>query len=200
MANELRSIAKTAIRAIYFSPATSVLKGEYIETVNGTVEFLLNQWADAQHVILGTITGSKIGTATGQKLGFWNATPSAQPAATKDLATGLSDIGLRAAGNAMPGRKGVGATVTAAKNLATTDAELQFCSTGTAYTVTLPNAGLVGQTFTIKRTAGANNLTVAVASAGTIDGAATVVLTAINQYVEVAYSGVAGVWLVTAKG
>jgi hypothetical protein len=34
---------------------------------------------DAKNIILGTTTGTKIGTATSQKLGFWNATPIVQP-------------------------------------------------------------------------------------------------------------------------
>jgi len=35
--------------------------------------------ADASNIVLGTGTGSKIGTATTQKLGFYNATPIVQP-------------------------------------------------------------------------------------------------------------------------
>lgn len=34
---------------------------------------------DAKDIILNTITGTKIGTATGQKLGFWNTAPIVQP-------------------------------------------------------------------------------------------------------------------------
>lgn len=37
--------------------------------------------AEAGNVILGTTTGTKIGTATDQKLGFYNATPVVQPTA-----------------------------------------------------------------------------------------------------------------------
>jgi hypothetical protein len=44
----------------------------------------------------------KIGTATSQKLGFYNATPIVQEANTVDLGTVLSDLGLRAAGTAYP--------------------------------------------------------------------------------------------------
>lgn len=40
--------------------------------------------SDAGHIVLGATTGTKIGTATGQKLGFWNATPVVQQV----LATG----------------------------------------------------------------------------------------------------------------
>jgi hypothetical protein len=35
--------------------------------------------ADAENIILGTTTGTKIGTATSQKLSLWNATPDVQP-------------------------------------------------------------------------------------------------------------------------
>lgn len=38
--------------------------------------------ADAGNVVLDTTTGTKIGTATGQKLGFYNATPVIQQAGT----------------------------------------------------------------------------------------------------------------------
>jgi hypothetical protein len=48
--------------------------------------------------ILGTTTGSKIGTATGQKLGFWNATPVVQQAHIADPTGGLvTDTEARAA-------------------------------------------------------------------------------------------------------
>jgi hypothetical protein len=40
--------------------------------------------ADAQDIAVGTTTGTKIGTGTTQLLGFWNATPAAQPAAVAD--------------------------------------------------------------------------------------------------------------------
>ena len=43
-------------------------------------------FADAKNIVLNTTTGTKIGTATGQKLGFYNATPVDQPAAVADLA------------------------------------------------------------------------------------------------------------------
>jgi hypothetical protein len=35
--------------------------------------------SDAKNIILNTTTGTKIGTATSQKLSFWNATPNVQP-------------------------------------------------------------------------------------------------------------------------
>jgi hypothetical protein len=40
--------------------------------------------ADGVALILGTTSGNKIGTATNQKIGFWNATPAVQPTAVAD--------------------------------------------------------------------------------------------------------------------
>lgn len=57
---------------------------------------------DAKNIILGTGTGTKIGTSTSQKLAFFNSTPIVQPGATTDLGTVLSNLGLRAAGTAYP--------------------------------------------------------------------------------------------------
>jgi hypothetical protein len=42
--------------------------------------------ADSANIVLGTTTGSKIGTATTQKLAFYNATPIVQPAAAGQAA------------------------------------------------------------------------------------------------------------------
>jgi hypothetical protein len=39
---------------------------------------------DAKDIAVGTTTGTKIGTATTQKIGFWNKTPVVQPAANAD--------------------------------------------------------------------------------------------------------------------
>lgn len=41
---------------------------------------------DAKNVILNTTTGTKIGTAATQKLGFWNATPIVQPSGASQAA------------------------------------------------------------------------------------------------------------------
>lgn len=37
--------------------------------------------ADAKNIVVGTTTGTKIGTAATQKIGFWNVTPVVRPAA-----------------------------------------------------------------------------------------------------------------------
>jgi hypothetical protein len=51
--------------------------------------------ADAGNITVGTTTGTKIGTATTQKMGFYNATPVAQPTAVADAtdaATAISQL------------------------------------------------------------------------------------------------------------
>jgi hypothetical protein len=53
---------------------------------------------EAKNIILGTTTGTKIGTGTTQKLGFWNATPIVQPANTVAIDDVLINAGLRASG------------------------------------------------------------------------------------------------------
>lgn len=58
---------------------------------------------DAGNIVFGTGTGSKIGTATGQKFAFWNATPIVQPTVSgprgtgtwrSSLMTALANLGL----------------------------------------------------------------------------------------------------------
>ncbi len=71
-------------------------------------------------VALSATTGTKIGTATSQKLGFFNATPIVQVGATIDLGVVLSNLGLRAAGTAYTittsGAVGLSGTVTLTDN------------------------------------------------------------------------------------
>jgi hypothetical protein len=54
----------------------------------GTVKVNSNlEIADAKDIVLATTTGTKIGTATTQKLAFYNATPVVQPTAVADITT-----------------------------------------------------------------------------------------------------------------
>ncbi len=55
----------------------------YGNSINANVPLVL---ADAANISAGTTSGTKIGTATAQKLGFWNATPVIQPAAAGQAA------------------------------------------------------------------------------------------------------------------
>lgn len=58
-------------------------------TGTGTVALTDNMTVtDAKNIILNTTTGTKIGTAVGQKLGLWNAAPVVQQAAAAQAALG----------------------------------------------------------------------------------------------------------------
>jgi hypothetical protein len=58
--------------------------------------------ADATNIAVGTGTGTKIGTETTQKLGFFNATPVAQAANTADLKDAFCGLGFMVDGGASP--------------------------------------------------------------------------------------------------
>ena len=62
-------------------------------TINGNVTiFGLVSLPDSSNVQFGTGTGTKIGTATTQKIGFYNAAPVVQPAAVADATDAASAI------------------------------------------------------------------------------------------------------------
>ncbi|MEA1877256.1 MAG: hypothetical protein U9N86_10365 [Bacteroidota bacterium] len=51
-----------------------------------------NTFNDGANLVMGTSTGTKIGTGTTQKLGFWNTTPAVQPTAVADATDNASAI------------------------------------------------------------------------------------------------------------
>jgi hypothetical protein len=57
---------------------------------------------DNANIVLGTVNGTKIGTATTQKLGFFNATPVVQQTDTADLKDAFCALGFMANGGASP--------------------------------------------------------------------------------------------------
>lgn len=59
-------------------------------------------FADPYDIVLGTTTGTKIGTSSTQKLGFFGVTPVVQQANSVSLETVLSNMGLRVSGSAAP--------------------------------------------------------------------------------------------------
>lgn len=59
-------------------------------------------------VVTDTTTGLKIGTATTQKLGFFNATPVAQISGSTDVLAGMVTLGFRAASSNPPLNLGTG--------------------------------------------------------------------------------------------
>ena len=62
-------------------------------------------FADGKNIIVNATTGTKIGTATTQKLGFYNATPVVQGASVADASGGVVvDAEARTALNALISR------------------------------------------------------------------------------------------------
>lgn len=56
-----------------------------LDLSGGTVTCGTITLGDAKDIVVNATTGTKIGTATTQKLGFWNAAPAVQPAAIANL-------------------------------------------------------------------------------------------------------------------
>lgn len=74
--------------------AVEFLTDKYYATITSGAarkEFIMgdNAITDAVNIVFGTSTGSKIGTATSEKIGFWNATPIVQPASANQAALTL---------------------------------------------------------------------------------------------------------------
>jgi hypothetical protein len=92
---------------------------------------------DGGNFVLGATTGTKFGTATTQKLAFYNSTPIVQPANTVAIDTLLVNTGLRATG----GLGKFDTTITPRAGTATAGtAPLKFTS-GTS--LTAPEAGAI---------------------------------------------------------
>lgn len=64
---------------IYYDGTNLIVNPKVVGT--GVLDILGDLSLTAQNLITDTTTGTKIGTATTQKLGFWNATPIVQPSA-----------------------------------------------------------------------------------------------------------------------
>ncbi len=69
--------------AVLFGGASplSIVRSTGVVTIPSLINNVSVTWADSVNVILGTGTGTKIGTATNQKLGFFNKAPVVQRAA-----------------------------------------------------------------------------------------------------------------------
>jgi len=65
------ALSVSAINDLHFHTPANL----YFDSDAGTSYIILQE---AQHINTGTTTGTKIGTATTQKIGFWNATPVVQ--------------------------------------------------------------------------------------------------------------------------
>jgi hypothetical protein len=78
----------TATNIVQFGAnGTTFLYGAVTMNAGGTVQGGNLTIQDNRHLVLGTTKGTKIGTASNQKLGFFNVTPVAQPSDTPPPAT-----------------------------------------------------------------------------------------------------------------
>jgi hypothetical protein len=75
----------------YFSTTVGSTGGVTFDAVGAGAGFTFSDsiTLSTKDIITDTTTGTKIGTATGQKLGFWNATPVVQQAHIADASGGL---------------------------------------------------------------------------------------------------------------
>jgi hypothetical protein len=104
----------------------------------------------------GASTGTKIGTATTQKLGFFNATPVVQPSNTTDLRMALINLGLYATGGASPLNLNGGALTVGSAMIADAGNIAVGTSTGTKIgTATTQKLGFFNATPVIQQTGGA---------------------------------------------
>lgn len=134
--------------------------------------------ANGRDFILDTTTGTKIGTATTQKLGFFNATPIVQPANTTDLRAAIINLGLLASGGATPLDLNAGAlfgysastnaqTGTTYTLAASDTGKVVTLSNASAITLTLPNSLIAGFVCTVIQK-GAGQVTFTAASGATL--------------------------------
>lgn len=169
---------------------------------------------DGANIAVGTTTGTKIGTATSQKLGFFGATPVAQQTASNDLGTSLANLGLRASGGysltvqdglSVTGPNQVYAqadTSNVSLNLgpATPSTRLADAASNTI-TYTLPSTSNPGYIFTLVKTdSSTNTVTVDAGSGNTINGTRYYTLGDQYQYVAVISTSTSGAWQVIDSG
>lgn len=202
---------------IFSATVTGSLTKNTVATMTGNSITI----GDAIDMPLGTTTGTKIATATTQKLGFFGMTPVVQQAAATDLATALSNLGLRAAGatfglttsgnSAFSGLFSVGTggmrsngskRTTSSTTLVNSSAWYEILdATSNAVSITLPGASVAaGQMFIFKRidSVTANAVTINRGGSDLIDGATSYTLASQYKYVQLQNDGGTN-WYVTAN-
>lgn len=115
----LDNLAAIDVAGLLASRPAAGVRGRWYATTDATKQLFREDgttWhevaliGDGKTQSLGTTTGTKIGTGTTQKLGFYGVTPVTQRANSVDLGVVLSDLGLRAAGGSYtldPGSAGI---------------------------------------------------------------------------------------------
>jgi hypothetical protein len=80
---------------VYVELSTTVDTSEIRDDSNNLIASVVNPnftFEDAKNIVVGTATGTKIATSGTQKLGFFGATPIAQPVANPDT-SGTTTVG-----------------------------------------------------------------------------------------------------------
>jgi hypothetical protein len=104
LGGSIHNAIQTNAGNIFFNNATvrinQVTDEGFQLDVNGTARVQGNfTLTEGANIILQTATGSRIGTATNQRLAFWNATPIVQPINTTPINEVLTNTGLMASGS-----------------------------------------------------------------------------------------------------
>lgn len=152
--------------------------------------------ADGMNIAVNTTTGSKIGTATTQKLSFWNATPIVQPANTVAIDDLLTNTGLRASGGTANFTTAISTTT-----ITTGLGAVELYPSGTYAPTDSANVNLDAASMTTAQYSRAGNV-VTVSGQFTVDPTTTLTLTsfdfglpyssAIAQVYEIAGTAVCG--------
>ncbi|KQP83736.1 right-handed parallel beta-helix repeat-containing protein [Aeromicrobium sp. Leaf291] len=163
-------------------------------TQNTAVEFLFSATGGYERGTLApglAVVAALNGGATGSL--ETDVAPKASPTFTGTAAFSHVDL---------MGRVRNSLTTTAGNlTLSTTSSRIHLVdATAAARTVTLPATTTTGVRWTIKRSAGANSVTINPPGGGTIDGTASYTLSTLYQYVEIMTTGTSGVFMVTGKG
>lgn len=105
------------------SPSAAIELQNYLEGTTAIPQNTSVTYADGANEIFGTVTGTKIATATTQKLSFYGVTPVVQPAVSIDATGFVAGVGTASksdsvwAGAAGASAYTVGGIVTALKAL-----------------------------------------------------------------------------------
>lgn len=203
----------SAVQKLYVDNQDNLKADKANPSFTGTVDL------SGSNLVTDTV-GTKIGTATTQKLGFFNAAPVAQQASGTDLGTTLSNLGLRAVGTAYPlsttgvvqvngsFRRGTASINVATTLNVTTTANTLFVANASAtqYLITLPSTTTAGYEFLLKKTdANTYPIMIVTAATGTIEGVASnpttptgYVLNAQFQYVRLISTATANQWYIVS--
>lgn len=122
-------------------------------TLTGTTSVQGLTIVDNTDITLATANGTRIGTATNQKLGFFAASAIVQPVNTTDLGTVLSSLGLRAAGTAYPITTSGAVTFSGALNFSNTTMQTGSSAGLQIATGTTQKLGLYGATPVVQAVA-----------------------------------------------